>query len=291
MLSFFPQTPNILFIKFRKLAYIFSVTIIAIGMFTFVKRGEQNFGIDFTGGVLQEFEFKTSVNTRKIREALEKIGLGDSLIQNVKGTARYIIRTYKVEPGKVLKVMKDEFGKDKVMLLRAESVGAMVGKDLRKKAFNAITFALIAMCVYIAIRFKFKFAIAAIIALIHDVLVSIGAMSITQREFSLPVIAALLTIVGYSINDTIVVFDRIRENLKLRKKMKFAELVNISINQTLGRTLLTSLTTLLTVLSLFIFGGEVINPFAFVLLVGIIIGTYSSIFVASPIVVDWTKEK
>ncbi len=291
MLSFFPQTPNIPFIKFRKLAYIFSVTIIAIGMFTFVKRGEKNFGIDFTGGVLQEFEFKTTVNTQQIREALKKIGLGDSLIQNIKGTPRYIIRTYKVEPGKVLKAMKDKFGKDNVMLLRSESVGAMVGKDLRKKAFNAITFALIAMCVYIAIRFKFKFAIAAIIALIHDVLVSIGAMSVTHREFSLPVIAALLTIVGYSINDTIVVFDRIRENLRLQKKMKFAELVNISINQTLSRTLLTSLTTLLTVLSLFIFGGEVINPFAFVLLVGIIIGTYSSIFVASPIVVDWTKKE
>ena len=291
MLTFFPRTPNFPFIRFRKLAYILSVSIIALGMFTFVKRGEKNFGIDFTGGVLQEFEFKTGVNTQKIRDALEEIGLGDSLIQNVKGTSRYIIRTYKVESGKVLEVLGTKFGKDNVILLRAESVGAMVGKDLRKKAFNAITFALIAMCLYISMRFRFKFAIAAIVALIHDVLVSIGAMSITAREFSLPVIAALLTIVGYSINDTIVVFDRIRENMRLRKKLKFAELVNVSINQTLSRTILTSVTTLLTVLSLFVFGGEVINPFAFVLLVGIIVGTYSSIFVASPIVVDWTKEK
>ena len=147
------------------------------------------------------------------------------------------------------------------------------------------------MCMYIAIRFKFKFAIAAIIALVHDILISAGAMSFTAREFSLPVIAALLTIVGYSINDTIVVFVRIRENMRLQRKMEFSELVNVSLNQTLSRTLLTSLTTLLTVISLFVFGGEVINPFAFVLLVGVIVGTYSSVFIASPVIVDWMRSK
>jgi SecD/SecF fusion protein len=291
MLSFFPKVPNFKFISRRFLAYLLSLLIISIGIFSFVKGGEKNFGIDFTGGVLQEYEFKGKVSTADIRQALNEINLGDSLIQQVKGTNRFIIRTYAGKSEEVLKKLREKFGKDNVLLLRTETVGAMVGKDLRRKAINAVTFSLIAMCLYISIRFRFKFAIAAIIALIHDVLVSAGALSTSGREFSLPVIAALLTIVGYSINDTIVVFDRIRENMRLGKKLKFPELVNLSINQTLARTLLTSLTTLLTVLSLYLFGGEVINPFAFVLLVGVIVGTYSSIFIASPIVVDWMRGK
>jgi len=291
MMSFFPRVPKFKLISKRYVAYIISLSIITVGVISFVKRGDKNFGIDFTGGVLQEYEFKVNVSTNDIRELLKEINLGDSLIQKVKDTNRFIIRAYTGTTEEMVTKFKAGFGEDNVLLLRTESVGAMVGRDLRKKAISAIAFALIAMCLYISIRFRFKFAIAAIIALVHDILVSAGAMSFTGREFSLPVIAALLTIVGYSINDTIVVFVRIRENMRLQRKMKFGELVDLSINQTLSRTLLTSLTTLLTVVSLFVFGGEVINPFAFVLLVGVIIGTYSSIFIASPVIVDWIRGK
>jgi preprotein translocase SecF subunit len=161
---------------------------------------------------------------------------------------------------------------------------------LTAKTASALLFALLGICIYISLRFEFRFAIAAIAALFHDVLIAAGALSLTGREFSVPVIAALLTVVGYSVNDTIVVFDRIRENLRLMRKSKYEEIINVSINQTLSRTLLTSLTTLLVVSALFFLGGAVINDFAFVLLVGLIVGTYSSVFVASPILVDWRRK-
>ncbi len=291
MLAFFPAAPKLKLISKRRFAYFLSLIFIIVGVFSFCNRGEKNFGIDFTGGVLQEYEFKNEVSTNDIRIALSEIGLGDSLIQKVKNTERFIIRTYSGVTEDIVVKLRDVFGKENTTILRTESVGAIVGEDLKRKAILAITFALIAMCIYIAIRFKFKFAIAAIVALVHDILICVGAMSLFQRELSLPVIAALLTIVGYSINDTIVVFDRIRENMHFQKKMKLPEVVNFSINQTLSRTFLTSLTTLLTVLSLFLFGGEVINPFSFVLLVGVIAGTYSSIFIASPLIVDWMRGK
>ncbi len=291
MLAFFPAAPKFKIISKRRFAYFLSAIVIISGVFSFYNRGDKNFGIDFTGGVLQEYEFKGEVATNDIRGALSEIGLGDSLIQQVKNTERFIIRTYSGVTEDIVAKLRDVFGKDNITILRTESVGAIVGEDLKRKAIMAITFALIAMCIYIAIRFKFKFAIAAIIALVHDVLICVGAMSISQREFSLPVVAALLTIVGYSINDTIVVFDRIRENMHFQKKMDFPQLVNFSINQTLSRTFLTSFTTLLTVLSLFLFGGEVINPFSFVLLVGVVVGTYSSVFIASPVIVDWMRGK
>ena len=172
-----------------------------------------------------------------------------------------------------------------------ETVGPAVGEDLRRAAIKALIFAMIGMCLYISFRFEFRFAVTAIIALIHDVLVSLGMIALTGREISLPVIAALLTIVGYSINDTIVLFDRIREDRKFMRKAGQEEIINTSINQTLSRTVLTSLTTLVVVLALFIFGGTVINDFSFVLLVGVIVGTYSSIFIASPLLIDWPGRK
>lgn len=291
MISFFAKALNIRFISKRHLGYLFSIFIIVMGIVSFLRRGEKNFGIDFTGGVLQEYEFTTNVTTNRIRNILKEINLGDSLIQRVKDSNRFIIRSYRGKTEEIADKLKTGFGEDKVLLLSTESVGAIVSKDLKRKAILAVIFSLIAMCIYISIRFRFKFAIAGIIALIHDVLVSVGALSLTGRELSLPIVAALLTIVGYSINDTIVIFDRIRENMRIMKKFKFSELVNNSINQTLSRTLLTSFTTLLTVLAIFFFGGEVINPFAFVLLVGIVVGTYSTIFIASPLLVSWVKEE
>jgi preprotein translocase subunit SecF len=172
---------------------------------------------------------------------------------------------------------------------RTEMVGPKVGKDLRKKGINAIIFALIGILIYVSWRFKFRFAVGAVVALAHDVLITIGVFSLTNKEFSLPVLAALLTIVGYSLNDTIVVYDRIRENMGRMRREVFEKTVNISINETLSRTILTSGTTLIVVIVLFLMGGGVIHDFTFALLIGIIVGTYSSIFVASPLVVIWEK--
>ncbi|MFH1791778.1 MAG: protein translocase subunit SecF, partial [Candidatus Omnitrophota bacterium] len=196
-----------------------------------------------------------------------------------------------VDPDIVINKFKESFAGNGLEIMRIEKVGPSVGADLKDKAFKAFIIALICMVIYISVRFEFRFAAAAIAALVHDVLICVGALSLTHREISTPVIAALLTIVGYSINDTIVVFDRIREDRRLMRKNTYPEIINASINQTLSRTLLTSLTTLVVVISLYVFGGAVINDFAFVLLVGIIVGTYSSIFIASPILVDWPSKK
>jgi preprotein translocase SecF subunit len=268
--------------------YLVSALVISAGVASFVSRGEKNLGVDFSGGTLQQFRFTEDVSTGRLRKMLKSIGLGDAVIQRIGGEKEVIVRTYGETSDRIMNKLTEEIGAGNFEVLRIEKVGPAVGRDLTQKGIKSLFFALLGICIYVSLRFEFKFALAAIAALFHDVLVCLGALSLTGRELSLPVIAALLAIIGYSINDTIVVFDRVRENLRLMHKISFAELVNLSINQTLNRTILTSLTTLLVVLSLFFFGGEVINSFAFVLLVGVIVGTYSSIFIASPLVVDWT---
>ncbi|HEA47046.1 MAG TPA: protein translocase subunit SecD [bacterium] len=275
------------FINKRKIAFALSIILIIVGLVAFGLRREKNFGIDFRGGSLVQLRFASPVSADEGRRALSEIGLGTSTIQQFDAGRGMIIRSTKDAVTPIINKLSQVFKLKEVQ--RQEMVGPEVGKDLRKAALLALFWALIGILIYIAWRFEFKFAIAAIIALFHDVLITIGAFSLTGREFSLPVIAALLTIVGYSLNDTIVVFDRIRRNTKILKKESYEAMVNISINQTLSRTLLTSLTTLVVVLSLFFLGGEVIHDFAFALLVGIIVGTYSSIFVASPILVAWQK--
>lgn len=280
---------NINFIDRRKIAYLVSVIVIATGLFAFIRKGEENFGIDFTGGSLQQFRFQSPVVADQVRGALKDIGLGDAQIQHFGAGNEIIIRTGLDTHQEINQKFQEVFKDNKFELLRIERVGPAVGHDLRGKALMALFYAMLGICLYIAFRFEFKFAICAIIALLHDVLVTIGFFSLTGREISLPVIAALLTVVGYSLNDTIVVFDRIREDSKLMRKADYKTVVNTSINQTLSRTILTSLTTLLVVMALYFFGGEVINDFAFALLVGVLVGTYSSIFVASPILIDWHK--
>ncbi|MFH1837602.1 MAG: protein translocase subunit SecD [Candidatus Omnitrophota bacterium] len=290
MFQFFSQ-PNIQFIKIRKIAYAVSLLVVILGMVVFAGRGEKNYGIDFTGGTLQQFNFKEVVSVEKVREALDEIGLGEAAIQKFGDGKDIIIRSFSEKSDDIVKGLQKKFGEDSLVVMRVESVGPAVGEDLRRAAIKAMIFAMIGICLYISFRFEFRFAITAIVALIHDVAVSVGLIAFTGREISLPVIAALLTIVGYSINDTIVLFDRIREDRKLMRKASQEEIINTSINQTLSRTVLTSLTTLLVVLSLFIFGGKVINDFSFVLLVGVIVGTYSSIFIASPLLVDWPSKR
>lgn len=282
---------NINFIGRRRIAYLFSIVIIAIGLIAFARRGEKNFGIDFTGGTIQQFKFASPVSMEEIRSSLGRIGLADASAQQFSGNREVIIRTFADTSEVVNKEFRKDFAGNPFQVTRVEKVGPAIGKDLREKALLALFYAMVGICIYISLRFQFKFAIVAIIALFHDVLIAISALAFTAREISIPVIAALLTVVGYSINDTIVIFDRIREDLKIMRKSSFKEILNMSLNQTLSRTLLTSMTTIFVVLSLFLFGGEVINDFSFVLLVGVIVGTYSSIFVASAVLADWSHRR
>ncbi|MBN1522001.1 MAG: protein translocase subunit SecD [Candidatus Aureabacteria bacterium] len=294
MLQFFSE-PKIPFLSFRKLAYIFSIVLIAGGLFVFFIRGDEKYGIDFTGGTVVQVKFDEKIKIEDLRDMLKKVGLGKSTIQyfGIDKTT-VIIKTSMQQVNAVQDVIKENLKEKSFSVERVEQIGPAIGKELRTSALVAFTLAILGILLYITWRFEFRFAIAAIIALVHDVLVTAGAVAVlgyfTGREINLPVIAALLTIIGYSLNDTIVVFDRIREDLKLMKQESYENIINISINQTLSRTLLTSLTTLFVVLCLYLFGGVVINGFAFTLLIGIIIGTYSSIFIASPLLFEWQKK-
>ena len=282
---------NINFINMRRAAYILSAVLIAVGIFTFIKRKEANYGIDFTGGVIQQYKFERAIPLKDIRDALKELGTGDVPLQQFKDKREILIRTQEDNSIEVMDKFRAKFAGNEYDVMRIEKVGPSIGKDLRGKALKAVIFAMIGICVYISFRFEFRFAVAAIVALLHDVGISLGAIALTGRELSIPVIAALLTIVGYSINDTIVVFDRIREDRKLMRKASYGDIINTSINQTLSRTLLTSVTTLMVVLALYFLGGAVINDFAFVMLVGVLTGTYYSIFIASPILLDWPSKR
>ncbi len=290
MLQFFKK-PNIPFVKYRKVAYVLSIFVIVAGMFLFAQRGSKNYGIDFTGGTLQQFKFVETTSVEDVRGVLSDVGLGDSTIQQFGEGKEVIVRSFGGKTDMIIKGLRERFGKDSFEVMRVESVGPAIGADLRRTAAKALIFAMIGICLYISFRFEFRFAVTAIIALAHDVLISLGMIALTGREISLPVIAALLTIVGYSINDTIVLFDRIREDRKFMRKSGPEEIINASINQTLSRTVLTSLTTLMVVFALFLFGGKVINDFSFVLMIGVIVGTYSSIFIASPLLIDWPAKR
>lgn len=279
-------------------AIIFSFVIILAGLVSVGVQGGLKFGIDFSGGTLIQLQFKTAPDIDDIRDGLKSIDLGESTIQEFGSKNDILIRVQKSEEKleevghQVKESLKDKFNLDEISVERVEMVGPKVGRDLREKALLSILYAIIGIVIYISWRFEFQYAIAAIIALIHDVLVTMGAFSIADKEFTLVIVAAFLTIIGYSLNDTIVIFDRIRENLRRRGKTPLIELINYSINQTLSRTLLTSGTTLLVVLALFFFGGAIIHDFSFALLVGVLIGTYSSIFIASVFLIYWeTKFK
>jgi len=287
----FVKDLKINFIGMRRIAYIISAILIAFGMFTFMKRQETNYGIDFTGGVLQQYKFEKFIPLKSVRTTLKELGVGDIPIQRFADKREILVRTQEDNSAQIMEKFGEEYKDNKFEIMRIEKVGPSIGKDLRGKAVKAVIFAIIGICIYVSLRFEFRFAVAAIVALVHDVCIALGAIALTGRELSIPVIAALLTIVGYSINDTIVVFDRIREDRKLMRKSTYGEIINTSINQTFSRTILTSTTTLLVVLALYFLGGAVINDFAFVMLVGVITGTYSSIFIASPILLDWPSRR
>ncbi|RUM90968.1 MAG: protein translocase subunit SecF [Thermovibrio sp.] len=282
------------FIGKRYFAYLLSLSLIVGSWLYGIFIVKPKFGIDFTGGVLVQVRIdEKDINTEKIRQVF-KGKIEGILVQNIEGKNEFLIKAPAIkDPNKtadlIREVLKEKF-KDKVEIRRVEMIGPTIGKELREKGIMAVIYALIGILIYVAWRFEPIFAFGAVLALVHDALATTGVFMSVGREFSLPVIAALLTVIGYSINDTIVVYDRIRENMKVLLRSKpFEEIVNDSINQTLSRTLITSLTTLFVVFCLYMFGGGVINDFAFVLLVGITVGTYSSIFIASALVVDWYR--
>jgi preprotein translocase subunit SecF len=298
-MEFIKPGTKINFVGFRRLAFFLSGLVVAASIISIVLHGGLNYGIDFAGGTLVQVKFKEPTLVESIKNQLAPIGLDRSLVQRFgeKRENEYLIRVERSVSDletlslEIAEALQRGYGKDGVEIRRTEMVGAKVGKDLRKKGILAIIYAMIGILIYITWRFEFIFALGAIVALAHDVMITVGAFSITDKEFTLPIVAAILTIIGYSLNDTIVVYDRIRENRRKMRREPFGRIVNASINETLGRTLLTSLTTLIVVMILFIFGGGVIHDFAFALMVGILVGTYSSVFVASPIILAWQERK
>ncbi len=302
-MRFFGKT-KIDFIGKRRIAFAISLVIILAGIVSLVINKGPNYSIDFTGGVSMELELTPVkegtqvVEIQAIRDALTNAGIQDAEIQEIKGAEGkqfILIKTQAVgdmkdkTSTKIIEIIKKEFPDNvdnKTLIRLQEEVGPKIGEELKGKAILAIFWALLGIILYIWWRFEFTFGLAAVAALFHDILITIGIFSILGIDISLSIVAALLMIVGYSLNDTIVVFDRIREDLKIYRKESYGSVINHSINETLSRTIITSLTTFVVVLSLYLFGGSVIHDFAFAILVGVLVGTYSSIFVASPLMVE-----
>jgi len=286
---------NINFVGRLKYAVIFSVVLTILCIISILWRG-LNYGIDFAGGTLVQIKFHKAASADDIRKVLNQIGIDDSVIQPF-GADEVIIRTAKSSSeikglsAKIEDSLNAAYGKGAFQVQRVEVVGPKVGKDLTQKAILAVIFSWIGMLIYIAFRFEFRHAVGGIVGVIHDVTIVVGIFSIFHIEFTLNIVAALLTIIGYSIHDTIVVFDRVRENVRKNIKKDLRTVMNESINQTLSRTILTSFTVALVVAVLFIFGGAVIHDFAFALLVGVVFGTYSSVFIAAPVVLAWESYK
>ena len=276
------------FVGKMKYAIIFSVILTIISIASVIIHGGLNLGIDFAGGSIIQVKFQKDMSADKIREALKSTRLENSIIQQF-GINEFLIRTsesfhdQKLLTENLETPLTTAFNKD-YEIRRVEVVGSKVGMDFQRKAIFAVILSWLAMLVYIAWRFEFRYGLGGIIALVHDVVIIIGTISLLKMEFTINILAAIFFIIGYSINDTIVVLDRIRENVKLNPRQKLADTINLSINQTLSRTILTSFTVFLTVIALYIWGGPVIHDLAFSLLVGVVFGTYSSVFISCPIV-------
>ena len=277
-----PVEPDINFLQLRRNFLIFSVIAIIISISLLLFKG-LNLGIDFKGGTLIEVSTKnTSIS--ELREILSE-NYNDVSLQEFGNENIILIRLQNKTNQESIQTVNSvkSLIQDKVIeFRRSEFVGPTISSELLFRGFQAVSFALIAILIYIWLRFEWQFGFGAVVALTHDVLFTLGLLSLLNVEFSLATIAAILTIAGYSINDTVVIFDRVRENLRKYKKMELVDLFNLSVNNTLSRTVMTSITTLLALISLFIFGGEVIRPFALTMIIGVIIGTYSSVFIAVP---------
>ena len=288
-MKIFKNTPTFNFMGKRKAALAFSTLLIIASVFSLATKG-LNFGLDFTGGTLIEVGYQHSADLNKIRNRLTESGFGDAVVQNFGSSKDVLVRLAPRENtssdslgDKILASLKEDDAD--VIMRRQEFVGPQVGDELRDDGGLAMIIALGFILVYVMARFEYRFALGSIAALIHDVVITMGIFSIFQFDFDLTVLAAVLAVIGYSLNDTIVVFDRIRENFRLMRKQDPNTIINTSLNQTLSRTMMTSITTLIVVLAMFFLGGELIHGFAIALIIGIVIGTYSSIYVASSMVI------
>jgi preprotein translocase subunit SecF len=276
---------NIDFMGKRKLAMMFSILLILLSIASLATRG-LSFGIDFTGGTLIEVAYPDSAELGGIRDLLDEAGYGDAQVQHF-GTSRDVLIRIAPRANRASAELSEEVltalknADTAVEMRRVEFVGPQVGEELTEQGGLAVLYALLGILIYITLRFEYRFSFGAVAALVHDVIITLGVFSLIQVEFDLTVLAAILAVIGYSLNDTIVVFDRIRENFSKIRKGTPTDVMNASINQTLARTMMTSLTTLLVLLALFFLGGEIIHSFALALIVGVFVGTYSSIFVAS----------
>ena len=286
------------FVKMRKLAFIFSALLILAGVLSLVTNG-LNYGIDFTGGTIFHLNIGEEFTLDEARDVLAPLGLQNATLQKVgfeglgEGEKQeLLIKTHELTAAQqddVFDAFQTKYDMVEEDLLRVENVGAIVGRELKQQAMWALIIASIGMIAYITLRFEFRFALTAIVALLHDAMIVLAFFSIFRVEVNGPFIAAILTILGYSINDTIVIFDRIRENLKNRRKENLSEVVDNSIKQSLRRSINTSVTTLLVLVTIFAFGGITLRPFISALMVGIVFGTYSSIFIASPLWLSWKE--
>jgi len=284
------------FIGKRKITVWISTAAILISLGSIFLHGGLRYGVDFAGGILLQIKFSKAVDISEVRNAMEAMGSKDAMVQEFGGENEFMIRIEKTsgdleEISKTIQASLQGQFKDKTLeIRRVEVVGPKVGKDLKKKALWAVGLSFAAILVYVAIRFHtFSYGLGGIVALVHDVIVTYGAISIFNLEYSLSLLAVILTIIGFSINDTIVIFDRVRENIKKMRKDNLETVMNVSINETLGRTILTTGTVMMVVLILFFFGGPVIHDFTTAMIVGLITGTYSTVYIASPVVLIWEK--
>lgn len=298
----FFQNPTINFMTIRKIAYAISGVLILISLISLIIHGGPHYGVDFRGGTFMEIRFEDKADPTKsinipiedVRSVLGAFGLANAEVKHYGSTQEVAIRADVTEKTdelmhELVAQLSQKFPNTNVIEMRKETVGPKVGKELVWSAISAILVAMLLILIYIMWRFELRFGVGAVSALFHDVIITLGIFSVLNIELSIAIVAALLTIIGYSLNDTIVVYDRIRENLKSmrRHSFDFVEVINRSINETLSRTVITSGTTLMVVIILFFFGGAVIRDFAFALICGIVVGTYSSIYIASPILVEW----
>jgi len=277
---------NIDFMALRKPAVVLSAALLLISIVSLFTL-KLNVGIDFTGGSIIEVGYQQAVELEPIRNALESNGFGDAIVQHFGSASEVLIRLVpdvdkdKAELSSEIIELLQAISETPIDVRRVDFVGPQVGEELTEDGGLAVLYALIAILIYVAFRFEYRFSLGAVAALVHDVVITLGVFSILQLDFDLSVLAAILAVIGYSLNDTIVVFDRVRENFRKIRKKTSLEVINTSINQTISRTLMTSFTTLLVLLSLFFLGGEVIHSFALALIIGVFVGTYSSIYVAT----------
>lgn len=288
-MQLFKNLTKINFIGGRKVAAVLSALLIAASAWSLYSAG-LNYGIDFTGGTKVELQYSQDANISEIRSALSEAGFVDAVVQFFGSNRDILVRIPLSEENssaevstRVVEVLSAQAGEE-LVVRSVEFVGPQFGKELFEKGILALVYALIGVMIYVAFRFEWKFSLGSVAALVHDIVITVGMFSLLSLEFTLPVLAALLAVIGYSLNDTIVVFDRIRENFRKLRESDTANTMNVSINQTLPRTLLTSVTTLLVLISLFVYGGDALQGFAATLIIGVLVGTYSSIFVASPTV-------